>query len=472
MSRESSGTRAERRVRAGIKRSGREILVTILVLAVVAGALAALGLTQGPKLRTATINAGAAIERSGQRLVLEVDQRLDPVEAGDVRIEPATPFSVSSERGRVVVEFEDPLAYGTDYRVEFDARGSVTGNASTISHAFSTPDVAVHTLVRSGDGTGPDRIVRNGLTAPNSAEVVFEAPRITEYAVLGDVLAVVTVDDVGTPTLQFATPADGRSAPVATPPATEISDLRSAPGETLVGFVVHAVGAVDTGTGAGRLHVHDIADPSGVSREVTGVGGAPIDVVDWTFVPGTTSVVVQSADLQLVLIDVVHPGEPTPLGTHSELRGFLPGSVDLVVADPSGGSSIDLTTGVVSPLELPASEVEADLYQAQFVLLDDERFLERYERYTTGGEFTSIVYLTDPTGRRELYRPLDAAGRIDRACVSPNGEYLAVEVVPAGARPDGYPTAPGYADTTTWFVRIADGDASRGATGMSVDWCR
>ena len=37
----------------------------------------------------------------------------------------------------------------------------------------------------------------------------------------------------------------------------------------------------------------------------------------------------------------------------AELRGFIPGTTTLVVADPDEGSTIDLATGETAPLDLP-----------------------------------------------------------------------------------------------------------------------
>ncbi|MFT4030380.1 MAG: hypothetical protein QM675_10940, partial [Protaetiibacter sp.] len=61
--------------------------------------------------------------------------------------------------------------------------------------------------------------------------------------------------------------------------------------------------------------------------------------------------------------------------------------------------------------------------------------------------------------------------RIGAVCLSPNGQYLAVEVVPGGATPDDYPNAPGWSGTTIYYVDAETGAFSRGVTGMSADWC-
>ncbi|WP_179558213.1 hypothetical protein [Pseudoclavibacter chungangensis] len=475
MSREPSGSRvglrAERRDREGRRRFSNSVLAVIGVLVLLAAGLGAAGALQGPKVRDAAINVQAAIERDGQRLVLEANQAIEPVDPANVRIEPATPADVTSDGGQIVIQFADPLHYATTYHVEVDVRGTSTGASSTLRHDFTTPDIDVRTLVR-GDAATPDRIVRTSLAGTTDGAVEFEAPTIQEFAVSGDALVAVTLDDAKLPSVIVATPADGRSEPIAIPEARAIRDLAAAPGETIFGYVVASYGSENLLTGGGRLYIRDLADPSGVSKEVTGIGGAPLDVKNWAFVPGTTSVVVQTVDLQILVVDVVAGGEPLQVGQHSEVRGFLPGTVELVVADPTGSSTIDLTTGEIRQITLPPIDVGPGLYPGAFLMLDEEHFVEQFSRFDTSGEFTSALFLSRPDGIAELYRPPASTSRINAVCLSPNGQFLSVEVVPESGRPDGYTMNPGYTETTTYFVQIADGTSTSGAPGMSPDWCR
>lgn len=476
MSRDRRGRAAEpanrgdaRRDRAGRRAYRRATVVVITVLTVLAVGLGAAGALQGPRVRDAAMNAQSLVDQANARIVLDASQPLQPVDATAVRIEPAAAFTVEHDAARITLRFDEPLRYATDYRVAIDVRGTATGAAGTLEHEFTTPDAAVHTLVRSGDPAVPDRVVRTAVGGADEGAVLFEAPGIEEFAVLADQVVAV-VDDGSGPRIRAGT-ADGKQVDVATPPAGMIRDLAAAPGETLFGYLVVTPGQEGVPGGTGRLFVRDVADTSGVSTEITGLGGAPLDVVDWRFVPGTSSVVVQTADRQLSVIDVASQRDPVPLGQHSELRGFLPGTVELVVANPTGTSIVDLTTGELTALTLPQAEVDPELQQGPFVLVDEGSFVERYSTFDSSAGFTSVLFRTDADGTSELYRPAAATSRIEGVCPSPNGEYLAVEVVETGGLPDGYRAAPGYSGATTWFVRADDGSALRGAPGMFPDWC-
>jgi hypothetical protein len=204
---------------------------------------------------------------------------------------------------------------------------------------------------------------------------------------------------------------------------------------------------------------------------VTGFAQKPLSVIDWMFVPGTTSIVVQDEDLQLYLIDGLEGGDPTPLGWHAEMRGFIPGTLKLVVADPQSGSIIDLSAGTTTALSLPEPQMMPDYYPGKLVLLTDDSYVLLNSTYAPGASSTSVLVLTDSEGSRELFRTTTAGSGVRDFCLSPNGEFLAVEVVSGEGIADNYPGELGYSATSIYFVRIDDGTSNRGVNGFLPNWC-
>jgi hypothetical protein len=461
--------RAAFRERAERRRFQRTWLTVVAALAVAAAALGVASVTQGPRLSSAAFNAGAAVERSGQRLVLQADQPLVTVDADAVTVEPEAPVELSSEGARLTVRFTGMLRYATEYRVRVAVRSAATGAESRLDYRFATPDVATFSLVRHhpGDG-GTDRIVRHSLSGDTADATMLEAPRIQEYVPVGEAIAAVVLDESDVPSLVLVAP-DGTPTPVSVPPARGIRALGLASGGDLLGYLVE--GEVTAGTAT--LYVLDLTDASWVPFEVRGPAQTPLAALDWTFVPGTTSLVVQAIDQQLYLVDPVAGTEATPLGQHTELRGFLPGTLRIVVADPDRGAVIDLADGTTTELKLPVAEVPPGLYPDAFVLTSPASYVELYNDPMGFAEVgaRSILYAVDATGTRELFRPATATSRIGTVCLSPNGQYLAVEVVPGDAVRDDYRSAPGWSGTTIYYVDAASGATSRGVTGMSADWC-
>jgi hypothetical protein len=449
-----------RRAQAGYRRAFGTVIVALTVATL---ALAALGAVRGPAIRDASVNTAAAVERSGQRLVIDTDQPIEPVVDADVRVTPEAPVTVASDGSRITVRFDSVLRYADEYTVEVDARGTATGAASTLRHTFTTDDALVYSLLRAD---GEDQILRASVAGTHSTEPVVSADHIQEYAVARDILVYVTTDQAGIPSLQLRVPDDPQSYEMPLPDAGGMRALQAATSELLVGFLT------DDGSAEGVLHIVDLEDASWTPRPIRDAAGDDLVLRDWLWVPGTTSVVMQTADRELLLVDVLGDTAPQLLGTHTELRGFLPGTVKLVVADPTAGTIIDLATGQIEALDLPPIDIDPDLYPVGFLLTSSTSSIEAFTDLLGPADAPrSVVVRVDPSGTHELYRPASASARVGEICLSPNGQYVAVEVIPAGSPSDNDPYVPGWEGTTTYFVDAVTGDTSRGLPGMHSSWC-
>ncbi|QEO08923.1 hypothetical protein [Protaetiibacter larvae] len=461
------------RQRAGFRRLS---LGVIVALALVAGGLGAVNAAQGPRLSSTELNPQALVTRAGQRVVLHADQPLAELSAAALTISPATDATVSVDQGTATIRFGRMLDYATRYTIRLEVRGAATGTGAALEFSFTTPDVEVYSLLRHDpDAPGePDRILRSGLADAGSGGTVFEAPRIQDYVALRELLAVITLDERDVPALTVISPAEGVRVPIDVGGAATVRELHAAGTGDLFGYIL------DAGYGApdgprNTLFLYDLTDATGVPAPVTGFGGAPLEVMSWTFVPGTTSIVAQGLDQQLYLIDPLGGGDPTPLGQHVGMQGFVPGTTQLVVVDPTGSSVIDLADGSTTPLELPEPKPQSDRYPGKRVPLDERTDVQLFTRLEPGApseERSSSLVLSDADGERELFRTSSPGSWVRDFCLSPNGEYLAVEVVSGEGRPDNYPIEYGFSATSIRFVRIADGSSDRGVRGFLPDWCR
>ncbi|MBX3093066.1 MAG: hypothetical protein KF680_00770 [Cryobacterium sp.] len=462
--------RSEQRQRA---RFQRLTIAVVAVLVVTAGALSLANALQGPRLSSVEVNPNTAIQRPGQRLILRTNQPVREVTSAQWSITPATDAELTVAGNELTLRFAESLDYATEYTITVEVAGVATGATGTLEYTFRTPDPQLFTLLRT---EGVDRILRHSFSGAVTDEVVFEAERIQEYALLGDYLAVVTFDERGTPVLGLEPLADRPAVTVPTPPALAIRVVRASTQSNLLGYIVEherSGGGGGESTVASTLFVYDLSDASGVPIEVTGIGGMPLIVVDWTFVPGTGSLVAQGPDQQLYLIDPLGSTEPVPLGQHIELRGFIPGTARLVVADFLGGSVLDLVAGSNEPITLREPELDPMLAPGKQVFLDDESFFHLRHRidYETSS-VSSALYFTDARGTVEVFRPPSESSRVLDYCLSPNAQHLAIEVVSPEGVPDHYPVEPGFTATMVYLINVEDGTSERRLNGFAPDWCR
>jgi WD40 repeat protein len=440
-----------------------------LTAAVTIGALvfAAVGLTvantlQGPRLLDAQINPGAAVEGAGQRLIMRADQTVAEPTTDQVTVTPKVPVEPTSDGAALILRFADSLSYATTYEIVAKVQSATTGASSTLRYSFRTPDGTFYILQRAAsnaDTDAPDQIVHHLIGSPEQ-RVVRSQPRIEQYAVADPAIAVVTSDAAGAATLTVG-PLDGSEPNQTLVDNSDISQLKSSGPSGLLGFVLTPLSDPYLAPG-GQLHLYDPV--TGKLIKVSGFDGKPLEPLDWAFVPGTTSIVAQTADNAFYLIDPLN-GRPTqPLGGHSRMYGFVPGSTTLIVDDNGGYKAIDLATGNTSPI--PALDLPEAVDLQQLLPLGGDRGYIGWVATEAGA--ASVVVINDGNARQIYAEEPDATGGIQNICLSPNGQYLAVAKLPrdAATNPDGS----GFANKTE-FVDTATGRTDHDVAGSEVNWC-
>lgn len=461
---------------ASARRFRRSLLGTIGVLAIAAVSLGFAGFVQGPRLAEASIDVERVTRLADGRLVLRLNQPVARVD-GDVRVEPAEAASLTVDGSALIVEFAGPLPYDTEFTVAVDGVvGEAQPTAVTVEHRFTTADAPVYTLARRSLDGQSDVILRSSF-GERSPEVVLEAPRLQSFAAAGDAVVAVAVEDDETNTLRVA----GIDATTQTMGLPEPGVVRSIGGSTthpLIAFVHDGVTLPGGAEPAYRetLFTLDVSGVAAAPEPVLGLDGEPIRVMDWRFVPGTASLVVQDLDGALFIVDGLGLTPPTPLGSAAELRGIIPGTRLLVVADPDRGRIFDLETGEEQPNELPIAELPEQAYPGQVTQLDAAgthllSVLLTGDDGAGGITTESLLARVDDEGTTLRYATGEGS-RMLGYCVAPNGRAAAVETVAEGATGDGYPHAPSYVDRLTTVIDLASGDIVLTQSGGSSNWCR
>lgn len=427
----------------------------------------ALGAVQGPKLASAQLDIGTITSASGQALRLAANQLLAPVAADAVRVLPPAPFEVIHDGELVAVVFQQPLGHGIDYAVEVDVAGERSGQRSTLRYEFSTPSAVVHYL----DRRDPlDEIVRIDLSG-SDREVVHRAERIQDFALAGELLAVVRLSAERESTIELSSPASAAVQTLRLPHPGIVRDFAAADAGTRLGFSFTSTVASGVGEHFATLMTVDLTGP-GLVEPVLGIDGEPITTLGWAFVPGGERMLVLTADSSLVLVDPGQPGAIQPLGQFAEILAISPGGSHATVTDAVGTLAVDLSTGQQQRLRAsPLNGQEPFLGLAQ--LLPSGEFVAKLALLAEdGGRFLSVVAHDDGTVSREVYRTPLPTGSIESFELSPNSQYLAIETVPdfSSATIDGYDADARYRSTTTVFVELSTGSVVRSVEGFSVSW--
>lgn len=433
------------------------------MLAVLCVVFAGLGYLQGPKLESAQVDGDLVTIRSGQQLRLFANQPLAEVKKSDVKITPATDFSVTTSGAVVAVQFDRPLRVDAHYVVEVSGvTNRVEDRASTLRHTFATGSPPVYYLDR---GETTDEIVRTRV-AGNERTVVYSAPGIQNFALLGTSAVVSTDAGDGTSALALVSFDDGGVEPLALPVPGTIEKLQSATDSGTVGFTFSSQdGAfVDTlmtlNLDAGR----DIVP-------ATAIDGSRLDVANWLFLPNGVSLVAQNLnDDGLLMLDTA-TGAILPLGTVTSLESLSTDGATLGVTNPFG--PVVLTLADLDDTEFAPSPIDgATPFPGEFQSTRDglvqHVVLVDYETDV----FENLLVFDDGKTSRELFRTVDDAGSIGRISVSPNDQFVAVEVVPniESSVTDGRAVDARSTSITTVFVSVETGAIVKSVAGFALQW--
>lgn len=449
-------------------RFGRLVGAVVAALLVLVVALGAANAFRGPRVLDAVADVSDATRLAGATVEFRLNQPVG--DTGALRVEPEAEASVAVDDRTVRVAFDAPLSPSQEYVIELDGVTAPGGGpATTLRYAFSTEAETLHVLQRRNVDGEDDRILRAS-TGGGEPEVVLTAPRIRSFAHAGDVVAAVELLPDDATQLRFATAGQaGAAAPLALPEPGTVTSIAGSTTHPWIGFVVAGSGDAATST----LYLVDVSGaPGGTPQPVLGLDGQPLLVADWMFVPGSPSVVVHDRDGAMFLVDPLGTAPPAPLGSHAELRGVLPGTTTLVIADPDRGATLDLATGETTTLELPPADLPEGAYPGRVTSLDAAgAHLVDVLLVDGEGGFASLLARADAAGTSIAYAP-PAGSRMLEYCLAPGGRLVAVETAGPDSVEDGYPGEPWTTGTLTTLVDLADGRVLLSLPGGLTDWCR
>ena len=420
-------TFSDRGVTPGAKDFRSLVVVMVTVLTLVIVGVGAWSMLQGPKLRDVQIDESSLHQRSGAFVALRSDRAIDPVGIDQVRITPEAPFTLDDDGLSVRLTFEQPLLADTEYRVDVSGvRPSGLGQEGSWSTTFTTGGFDFVFLRDLGDTTEIHRAVP-GMAG---SEVLYSAPGIVSVTPVASIVAVVR-EVGGERSLELIDPSTGVAERVVLPPGFEIVDLANASwGTTLVTIQNVTPPAIESVFGA--LVLLDVLSDR-TPEIVRGISGQPLSVRSIAVSPQSGEILVWQKNQELVrfnpLTQVV-----LPVGTAAELWGFDSLGTQALYVDGLVTLSQDLAIGELTLV--PRGEFEGtSLRHQKFALAPDGLRLHRAQLPGLGeGNPYSIVTREDSEGIHTLVTgSLDTPGSIGNIGLSPNGQFLLVEVNPEGS---------------------------------------
>ena len=445
-------------------------MIVIAALVVVGAGGAAYSLTQGPRTSTVAVDTLSVAEAAGQRIIFTTNQPLAAIDPAQVTVDPAAPFTVEASGRNVAVQFTYPLDADTEYTVSIaDVESASGGPTATISHAFTTGTPPIYVLQRRDDED--DAVFLTNITG-DQAVPVFTHPQIEDYRASRDGLVVETSGGSGAASLTGMALDGSDPKALTVPGAGTIAGLQMVDHDGLVGYTYTDLDISAESGIESALYVSRLGDPAAEPERIE-VGADP-RVVDFLFVPQTSSLVVLTFDGQLRLVDTARPdAEPVLLGGALGLSGIERGSGRVIAEKSDGTVLIDLTDLSETPLTQPA-ELETLGIPGPVLPTVQGKTLRTFTQMGEDGYPESqTVGLVDATGAFEpVFELPDGGDAVMQTCASPSGSHVAVIVSPdlvdnpydTYARP--LPTR-----LETHIVDARTGEAVTVIAGTDISWC-
>ncbi|HTN55778.1 MAG TPA: Ig-like domain-containing protein, partial [Microbacterium sp.] len=399
------------------------LLSVLGVLALVVAVLGAVSLVQGPRIAQVQVDPQQAIETSGSRVILSANQRLDPVDAAQVTVSPAVPFTVDAAGRSIGIRFTVPLDDATTYTVSIaDAAAVGGGPASDLTTSFTTPASRILLLQRSADDD--DKIFSTDLTGKRAAPV-FAHPHIDDYRAASNLLVVAVEEEDGSHLLVMNRDGSDRRE-LKLPGEGFVSSVQVSDRGSLVGYSYSDRELTET---SGRASVLVTQPLSGKGEpRIVQVDGAEASVAEWQFVPDSSSLLFIDFNGALGVEDRSTDAGVQGMGIAASILGVSRGTYTAIVERSDGSIvQLDLTSGDESAL--PASD--PDYGDADTIVPFPGGTLRHIvQRDGDGMPTGQAIVQVDDDGAATVITDVSGADAILQTCVSPSGQYAAVVVAP------------------------------------------
>lgn len=430
--------------------SFRALVVTIIAtLAFVTVGVGVWSMVQGPQLRGVVTDESTLHQRSGATLSLLSDRAIESVTSDQIQITPATSFAFEDDGLGIHLTFLQPLLADTQYQVKVSGvRPQGWGQEGSWEATIRTGGFDFLFLRE----TGGTREIHRARPGEQGTQVLYRAEGIVAMTSVASVLAVLR--EVGDESwLELVDPTSGLAERIVTPPGFEVVDLANASWGTTLVAVANVTETSDDSVYGALVLLDVLSDRS--PRVVRGIAGDPLSVRSVEVSGGSGEILVWQKNRELVrfnpLTEVV-----LPLGTASELWGFDALGTHALYVDALGTLAQDLATGQLT--RVPRGEFEGiGLRHQKFALTPSGLRIHRVQLPGLGdGDPFSIVTREDDEGIHTLVTgALDTPGSIGDLSVSPNGQFLLVEVNSASS-PLAYQGLTAREIATDTVVRVID----------------
>jgi hypothetical protein len=453
----------------GSRTPSRRFLLTLTavlgILVVIGAGLGVVSLTQGPRITNVQVAPAEAIESSGSRVILTANQALSAIDASQVSVEPAVPFTVDAAGRGIGIRFTVPLDDATKYKITVaDVTSTGGGPKATLTAHFSTPASTMFLLRR--DASGEDTIFLTDLSGENAVPV-YSHDKIDDFRATSTKL-VVSVEDDDLSKL-YVMDRDGKNPrELKLPGEGYIGSIQVSERGGLVGYTYSDK---EISEDSGRASVLVTQSLSGDDEpKIAEVGGEQTSILVWQFVPDSAAMLFIDFNGALSLIDHSSDAGVQSLGLAANIQGISRGTYTAIV-ERVDGSVVELNLADGSEQPLPPSNPD---YGSAITIVPFPGGTLRHVVSVddTGYPSGQAIVRVDDDGTATSLVEVGSTDSILQACASPSGQYAAIAIAPDLAK-NAYDQMllPLPEKVETHLLDLRTGKELVALTGFDSSWC-
>ncbi len=463
------------------KLSGNKLWAVSLGLGGLALIFCILLLFSGPRIRRVVYDADKLPREVNQTIVLRSNQPLANIDKAQVTIDPKVEFNLTTSGEAAIIQLKQRLSYDTKYKVTIKDFAAKSGRKASYETTIHTGKASYFYLKRSqnisleslyGDKI-PDTIYSGSID--DKDQVVYQAYKILEFAPLGSRLVIHHEDEDERQYLTIYNPKDKTEEDVNLPEDNgTIDQLRVSSTNELVGFLFSSkfdpkkdnkynstLFAYDTGS-------KFVFPQYGLER------GKLLSVSSWRFHPDGTSMIIQTFDNTLLLVDYYSNQKPVPLGSYFSIGTFSRDGRKVVVGDNDNGpvilelegqKKVVPEAGIINGIESDASEI--------ILLQNSDDYILIKEAYReSDGAYTRVAEVTRGAQKQVIYSSNQRQEQLFELNSSPNEQMASIELsdVFKNRKFDGYGTISRPTNMRTRIVDINTGKTIKDFDGFQLHW--
>lgn len=461
----------------------RTFVLAVIILASICSVLVIANLRQGLRLRLVDVNKTLVTEHSNQPLVLYLNRPINTIKKSQITITPQADFNVNTNGQAIILQLKERLRSDTNYTVRItNVQAEHSDHETSLNHNFHTTAASFYYLERTDHSSDNDKAVIKAKTndvliqrSVNSkdAKAIFKAPKIQEFVIVGDKLAVIVIEDKGNHSINKVLLMDRNGdnvQEVRTPQPGISTQLHASPRQGLIGFTFSDEDA----------SIYDntllIVDLAAINKPYTlaGINGQPLKAANWRFAPDGTSILAQLFEGEWVLIDGNKKYKPRPLGELGDVGNFTLSGKHLISLDPVTNSPllIDVLTG--SKISLKPNQVGLKtLLPSEFMALNNsdayvQRAVVLNEADEPTQEFISIEYKDNS---RRLFGVNGQSHALTNMSSASNDQYLSVELSSKESEyEESYVGQERAKDVKTVIINARTGKTVHVIQGLGLRW--